>query len=35
MGRHKQEGKNSKGKKTVGMEMEKRRDVIDFKKNSK
>ena len=32
MGRDKQEGKNSKVEKTVGMDMEKRREVIDFKK---
>ena len=32
MGRDKQEGKNSKVGKTVGMEMEKRSEVIDLKK---
>ena len=35
MGRHKQEGKNSKVGKTVGTEMEKRREVIDLKKKKK
>ena len=35
MGRDKQEGKNSKVEKTVGTDMEKRREVRDFKKNSK